>query len=203
MPQLRVFAITNLTLDSISHIFPYRHSSKTKSCRMEYSQIECLLRYLKLTHWVQTDPLSLTTLLKSFNMAVLFQPSKVLKPNPPSSFGLYWTSGSYGSYRWVRGLTKRNPECSMKRISRAFSGSPKADDQEMWRLASTEEMSSILPAYDSSLFFHLLIRRLNLSKRRRQSECLNLVDTRGSPQYLRGSCTSRKPRVLILSRLTL
>lgn len=65
------------------------------------------------------DPLSLTTLQKSFNMAVLFQPSIVLKPNPPSSFGLHWTSWSYGSYRWVRGLTKRNPECSMKWISRS------------------------------------------------------------------------------------
>lgn len=63
------------------------------------------------------DPLSLTTLQKSFNMAVLFQPSIVLKPNPPSSFGLHWTSWSYGSYRWVRDLTKRNPECSMKWIS--------------------------------------------------------------------------------------
>lgn len=35
MPQLRAFAITNLTLYSISHIFPYRHSSKTKISRME------------------------------------------------------------------------------------------------------------------------------------------------------------------------
>lgn len=35
MPQLRAFAITNLTLYSISHIFPYRYSSKTKISRME------------------------------------------------------------------------------------------------------------------------------------------------------------------------
>jgi hypothetical protein len=64
------------------------------------------------------EPLSLTTLHKSLNMAVLFQPSSiVLKPNPPSVYiGPADRMDLLGRFG---GLTKRNPECSMKWIERS------------------------------------------------------------------------------------
>lgn len=131
------------------------------------------------------DPLSLTTLQKSFNMAVLFQPSIVLKPNPPSSFGLHWTSWSYGSYRWVRGLTKRNPECSMKWIS---ISSPEAWKRTTNRCEGLQALrSASLSWQQPSFLFQLKIWRLNLSKRGRQSECLNLVDTRKKTSIWEGA----------------
>lgn len=106
MPQLRAFAITNqplviaLATSSLTGTPP-----RLRAVGWNISH-PFLLRYRKWTHWVQMDPLSLTTIQSSFNMAVLFQPSIVLKPNPPSSFGLHWTSWSYGSYRRVQGLTR-------------------------------------------------------------------------------------------------
>lgn len=82
------------------------------------------------------DPLSLTTLQKSFNMAVLFQPSIVLKPKTQSTFILRSTLDQLIVWIWLVLILKvgsgsdQNQSRMLNEMDfKIFSGSLKADDQ--------------------------------------------------------------------------
>lgn len=102
-----------------------------------------------------------------------------------------------GSYRWVRGLTQRKIECSMKWISKSSPEAWKRTTNRCEGLQALRRWAPFFRHMTAAFFSNCQFGDWTWG---RQLECLNLVDTRGNPRYLRESSASRKPRVPMIFR---